>query len=62
MLGATCDYKQNSLERIKTEVKSSEKTKYVTYGRMNPVLDVHAIYKCQENVFPEHTRVTFNFV
>ena len=60
LLGATCDYKQNGLERIKTEVKSSEKTKYVTYVRMNPVLDVHAIYKCQEDVVPEHTRVTFS--
>ena len=27
---------------------------------MKPVLDVHAIYKCQENVVPEHTRVTFS--
>ena len=37
LLAATCDYKQNGMDRTKTEVKS-EKTKYVTHVRMNPVI------------------------
>ena len=41
---------------------SSEKTKFVTYWyvRMNPEMDVHKVFRYQENVVSEHTRVTFS--
>ena len=53
------DILHNGQENLKQLIKSSEKSKLITYAEMNPEVIVHPVYVRRDAVIPEHTRISF---
>ena len=60
LIATDSDIEKGGQFRLRSKVQSSERSKFVSYVKMNPSLDVHKLYSNSTDPVSEYSRVSFS--